>query len=260
LDDWKLQPARDLGLGPIQRFRSFDRESGLIQTVLHQIWWSLVRGYLSFAHRLSIIGSSGIPTEPPFLLVANHTSHLDALVLAAPLNWRLRDRIFPIAAGDVFFETPAVAAFAAGMLNALPMWRKKCGPHALQQLRQRLLEEPCAYILFPEGGRSRDGMMTHFKPGLGMLVAGTAVPVVPCHLGGTFAALRPDTRWPKLGAPITLQVGEPLVFQGVANNRRGWEEIAQSTRMAVEELARANHGRVRGARGKGQKNRGPAAS
>ena len=65
-------------------------------------------------------------------------------------------KIFPIAAGDVFFETPAWAAFAAGIMNALPMWRKKFGPHALQELRQRLVEEPCAYILFPEGARSRD--------------------------------------------------------------------------------------------------------
>jgi 1-acyl-sn-glycerol-3-phosphate acyltransferase len=237
VEEWKLQPARDLGLRPTQRFRSFARESGLVQTGLHQLWWNLVRGYLSFGHRLKIIGGQHIPAEPPFLLVANHASHLDALVLAAPLPWRLRDRIFPIAAGDVFFETPAIAAFAAGMLNALPMWRKKCGPHALQQLRQRLLDEPCAYILFPEGARSRDGGLLPFKPGLGMLVAGTPAPVVPCHLDGTFKALRPETRWPRIGERITLRVGEPLLFHAVANNREGWEEIARLTRRAVEDLA-----------------------
>jgi 1-acyl-sn-glycerol-3-phosphate acyltransferase len=238
VDEWQLRPARDLGLGPVQRFRSFERESGLVQTALHQIWWNLVRGYLSFGHGLKIIGREHIPVQPPFLLVANHSSHLDALVLAAPLPWRLRDQVFPIAAGDVFFETPAIAAFAAGMLNALPMWRKKCGPHALQQLRQRLLDEPCAYILFPEGARSRDGTMLPFKPGIGMLVAGTPAPVVPCYLEGTFAALRPETRWPKLGERITLRVGEPLIFDHVANKREGWEEIARETRRSVEELGR----------------------
>src|SRR6266852_414640 len=237
MDEWNLQPARDLGLPPGQRFRSFQRESGLVQTAFHQTWWWLVRGYLSVGHRLKIIGREHIPTQPPFILLANHSSHLDALVLAAPLPWRMRDQIFPIAAGDVFFETPAIAAFAAGMLNALPMWRKKCGPHALQQLRQRLLDEPCAYILFPEGARSRDGRLLPFKPGLGMLVAGTPAPVVPCHLGGTYAALPPETCWPKFGERITLRVGTPLVFQEVANKREGWEEIARVTRRAVEELA-----------------------
>jgi 1-acyl-sn-glycerol-3-phosphate acyltransferase len=237
VNEWDLQPARDLGLPPVQRFRSFQRESGLVQTVFHQAWWWLVHGYLSVGHRLKVIGRERIPAEPPFILLANHSSHLDALVLAAPLPWRLRDRIFPIAAGDVFFETPAVAAFAAGMLNALPMWRKKCGPHAMKELRQRLLEEPCAYILFPEGARSRDGKMLPFKPGLGMLVAGTPVPVVPCHLAGTFEALRPETRWPRWGKRITLRIGTPLVFSTSGNHRTAWEEIARTTRLAVEQLA-----------------------
>jgi 1-acyl-sn-glycerol-3-phosphate acyltransferase len=240
MDEWDLRPARDLGLPPVQRFRSFQRESGLIQTAFHQAWWWLVRGYLSIGHRLRIIGREHIPAQPPFILLANHSSHFDALVLAAPLPWHLRDQIFPIAAGDVFFETPAMAAFAAGLLNALPMWRKKCGPHALQQLRQRLLEEPCAYILFPEGARSRDGNLLPFKPGLGMLVAGTPVPVVPCHLKGTIEAFRPESRWPRIGQRITLRVGAPLDFSTIGNDRKGWEAIAYSSRQAVEELAREN--------------------
>jgi 1-acyl-sn-glycerol-3-phosphate acyltransferase len=181
-----------------------------------------------------VFGRKNIPARPPFLLVANHSSHLDALVLAAPLPWWQRDSIFPIAAGDVFFETPALAAFAAGMLNALPMWRKKCGPHALKELRQRLLEEPCSYILFPEGARSRDGTMLPFKPGLGMIVAETSVPVVPCYIQGTFAALSPETKWPKLGERISIRVGPPLTFLDSKNNRKGWEEIADKTREAVQ--------------------------
>jgi 1-acyl-sn-glycerol-3-phosphate acyltransferase len=236
MDDWKHEPARDLQLSFGQRLRSFQRESGLVDTVLHQVWWNFVHGYLALGHRLTVSGRKNIPAHPPFLLVANHSSHLDALVLAAPLPWWQRDVIFPIAAGDVFFETPALAAFAAGMLNALPMWRKKCGPHALKELRQRLLDEPCAYILFPEGARSRDGKMLPFKPGLGMIVAETNVPVVPCYIQGTLAALRPETNWPRLGQRISLRVGQPLTFPDSKNNRQGWEEIADRTRGAVESL------------------------
>ncbi len=238
MEDWELRPARDLGLPAGQRLRSLRRESGLLSTGLHLAWWAAVRGYLAAWHRLTVHGRENIPAEPPFLLVANHASHLDALVLASPLPWRLRDRIFPIAAGDVFFETPVLTAFAAGMLNALPMWRRKCGPHALQELRQRLLEEPCAYILFPEGARSRDGAMLPFKPGLGMLVAGTAVPVVPCHLAGCFEALHPEHKWPR-PRPIRLHVGKPLVFAGVENNRAGWLRIIQETEAEVRRLAEA---------------------
>jgi len=218
------------------RLRSLQRESGLVSTGFHFAWWSAVRGYLAVWHRLAIDGRHHIPARPPFILVGNHTSHLDAFVLAAPLSWRLRDRIFPIAAGDVFFQTPLTSAFAAGMLNALPMWRKKCGPHALEQLRRRLLEEPCAYILFPEGTRSRDGQLSSFKPGLGMLVAGTNVPVVPCYLDGCHKALAPDQRWPR-PRRIQLRIGKPLVFDSVANNREGWLHIAAAMEERVKGLA-----------------------
>lgn len=236
MQEWDLQPARDLGLPPGERLRSLRRENGLISTSLHLAWWSVVRGYLAVWHRLVARGLQNIPKQPPFILVANHTSHLDALVLATPLPWRLRDRIFPIAAGDTFFQTPLVSAFAAGMLNALPMWRKKCGPHALGELRQRLLEEPCAYILFPEGTRSRDGKLSAFKPGLGMLVAETNVPVVPCYLEGCFQAWTSQQRWPR-PRPIRLYIGEPLAFPAVANRREGWLHIAAATEERVKALS-----------------------
>jgi 1-acyl-sn-glycerol-3-phosphate acyltransferase len=95
---------------------------------------------------------------------------------------RMRDQLFPLAAGDLFFEVPAIAAFSALALNALPVWRRNCGKHGLEDLRNRLLEEPCAYILFPEGKRTRTGEMGKFRAGVGMLTAGTSVPVIPCFL------------------------------------------------------------------------------
>ena len=132
MDQWRLEPAHDLGLPTGQRLRSLQRESGLIETLARFGWWTAVRTYLTLAHRLSITGQEHVPAAPPFVLVANHSSHLDTLVLAASMRRLLWDRVFPIAAGDTFFETPIVAAFAAGLLNALPMWRRNCGSHAQQ--------------------------------------------------------------------------------------------------------------------------------
>ena len=233
---WELKPANDLGLPAAERFRSLKRESGLVSTVLQLVWWTLVRGYMAVWHRLQVHGKQHIPLQPPFIMVSNHESHLDALVLASPLAWRMSNRIFPVAAGDVFFQTPMIAAFAAGLLNALPLWRKKCGPRAMEQLKHRLLNEPCSYIIFPEGGRSRDGEMSSFKPGLGMLVAGTSVPVVPCYLEGCFEALRPN-QWLPWPRRIRLTIGEPVSFESVANEREGWALIAETMESRVRELA-----------------------
>ena len=236
MEPWELEPARDFGLPMGQRTRSLLRESGLVSTGMHLACWTAIHAYLSVRHRLKIRGQANLPAKPPYILVANHTSHLDALVLAAPLPWRLRDRVFPIAAGDVFFETPMLATFSAFFLNALPMWRKKCGPHALKQLRERLTLDPCVYVLFPEGARSRDGKMLPFKKGLGMMVAGTPVPVVPCWLEGCHAALPAENRLPGPGR-ISVTIGKPLDFAAVPNDRAGWEQLTQATETAVRGLA-----------------------
>lgn len=235
MEPWRIEPAHDVGMPLNQRVRSLRRESGLISTGLHLTCWTFIRGYLSLYHRLRIEGRANLPARPPYVLVANHTSHLDAFALAAFLPWRLRDRVFPIAAGDVFFETPVVSAFSAFFLNALPMWRKKCGPHALQEMRERLVNDPCVYVLFPEGTRSRDGTMQPFKRGLGMLIAGTAVPVVPCYLDGCFAALPAESNWPR-PARICVRVGKPLDFSGEPNGREGWERLMQTVEEAVKAL------------------------
>src|SRR5207247_969021 len=102
-------------------------------------------------HRLQVTGGEHLPKSAPFILIGNHASHLDAIVLGSPLPWKLQDRVFVLAAGDVFFDSPARSVFSAVVLNAFPVWRGKAGAHALEEMRTRLMEEPCIYILFPEG-------------------------------------------------------------------------------------------------------------
>ncbi|HET6888592.1 MAG TPA: lysophospholipid acyltransferase family protein [Candidatus Udaeobacter sp.] len=235
MEPWNLQPAHDTGLTPSERFRSVRREKGLLESFAHHACFSLIRSYFAVAHRLTIIDREKLPVHGPFVLAANHCSHLDALALGAALTPRHRERAFPIAAGDVFFQTRVTSTFSAIMLNALPMWRKNCGPHALADLRRKLQEERAIFIIFPEGGRSRNGSMMPFKHGLGMLVAETNVPVVPCGLVGTFEALPPERNIPRPVA-ITLAIGDPLQFPSTANDRTGWSEVAASVESRVRDL------------------------
>jgi 1-acyl-sn-glycerol-3-phosphate acyltransferase len=235
MDDWKLKPANDLGLPLSERARSLRRESGLIESGMHLFWWLTLRAYFRTYHRLEIHGLENLPTQPPFACIANHSSHLDAMAMAASLPAKWRDSIFPIAAGDTFFNTPTVAAFAAFILNALPMWRRNCGSHSMQLLRERLVEDKSIYILFPEGTRARDGKLAPFKPGLGMLVAETPVPVVPCYLKGAFHAFAPHQKLPRPGK-IVLCIGKPISFATTKNDRIGWVEIATTCHQAVEAL------------------------
>jgi 1-acyl-sn-glycerol-3-phosphate acyltransferase len=78
--------------------------------------------------------------------------------------------------------------------------------------------------------------MMPFKHGLGMLVAETNVPVVPCALTGAFEALPPHRKVPR-PATIKLAIGDALQFASTANDRTGWSQIAQSVESSVRNLA-----------------------
>ncbi len=236
MSNWQYRPAADIDLPPIARAKSLRRESGLIATFGHAAWWSSVRMFLAVYHRLEIHGRENIPAQPPFILVANHTSHLDALVLAAAMPVRLCDRVFPIAAADVFFERAHTSLFAAMLLNALPMYRANRGRHALADLRDRLVDEPCVYILFPEGARSRTGEMLPVKSGIGMIVAGARVPVVPCWLEGCFEAMDPSRKLPR-PRKIQAYFGPPSTFEDVPNDREGWEKIASTVEQRIRGMS-----------------------
>src|SRR5512133_1241444 len=222
MEEWRFEPAHDFGLSAKQRRLSLRREVGLESAISCFLWRSITRVYLAIAHRLKIRGRTNLPARSPFVLVANHASHLDAIILGAILPLRFVGTVFPIAAGDTFFTKRASSIFATAFMNALPIWRKRCGAHSLEDLRERLLKGRSVYILFPEGTRTRTGVIAKFKPGLGRLVAGTTVPVVPCHLHGTFAALPASGRAPRW-KQISATIGPPLSFEGTTNDRAGWE-------------------------------------
>jgi 1-acyl-sn-glycerol-3-phosphate acyltransferase len=122
------------------------------------------------------------------------------------------------------------------LLNALPMQRQRTQRHALADLRTRLVEDRCGLVLFPEGTRSASGELQPFKAGLGMLVAGTEVPIVPCHVEGAFAAWPRTKRWPR-PRRVKVRIGAPLRFTDVADCRDGWAEVVQRAENAVRGLA-----------------------
>lgn len=229
---WEYERAADLGLAPVQRLKSASREPGLVSWLAHHAATGALNAFLTCYHRMQVRGQEHLPATTPFVLVANHASHFDALVLAAALPHRVRGCTFPIAAGDVFFETPAISAFAATMVNALPLWRKRVGRHALDELKGRLHAGQSGYILFPEGARSRDGNPLPWKPGIGMMVAGTKVPVLPCRLFGCFESFPPGAKIPR-PRRIRIQIGAPMTFEHVPDARAGWEHVSSSLRDAV---------------------------
>lgn len=220
-----------------------ERKPPAWENVLHHLTWSLVRIGVLHRHRLSIQGVSNIPTEGPAVIVANHASHLDTLLLGASLPAGLRARFSPLAAGDTFFRNRLQSWVSSRCLNLRPLWRNRLQPHALQRLRRSLTEQRGLFLLFPEGTRSRDGEMGRFKPGIGMLVAGTSIPVIPCHIKGTRQAWPADHRLPSRGS-LELRVGRPRCFADTPAKSDAWRDIAHQLESAVGELGESDRRRM----------------
>lgn len=118
------------------------------------------------------------------------------------------------------------------MSNALPIWRQRACAQGLADLRERMSREQCIYIVFPEGTRTRTGNINPFHAGLGMLVAGSGVPVIPCFISGSFRAL-PRSRRTPLPVKLRLTIGEPMVFADSPNDRDGWDGVARRVEAVV---------------------------
>ncbi|MCA8957401.1 MAG: 1-acyl-sn-glycerol-3-phosphate acyltransferase, partial [Planctomycetes bacterium] len=89
-------------------------------------------------------------------------------------------------------------------------------------------------ILFPEGTRSRDGAMGAFQPGIGMVVAGTEVPVVPCRIEGAHRAWPKGAWWPR-PRKLTVCFGAPLSFAARGRGKEAAFAISAELEAAVRE-------------------------
>lgn len=235
MTEWRFRPARDHALGARARLTSGVREPGLGSVAITTAWRACVRAYFRLAHPLHVSGREHLPA-PPFVLVANHASHLDALALSAALPLALAGRTYAMAAADTFFTSLPAAVFAAYAINALPVWRRRTSGADIAVWRARLLDDGAALILFPEGTRTRDGTMGRFRPGIGTLVAGHPIPVVPCHLDGAWRAWPPSRRLPRPGA-LRLAIGAPLRFDDHPADRDGALAVTRACEAAVRALA-----------------------
>ena len=236
-DLWEYQPAADVERSLEKRLEAFPREPDMTVYFLRSIASLALRAWLRLYHRLSIEGLENIPKEGSFVLVANHSSHLDAPTLASSLPLRKLHRVFPAAAKDYFFSSVARTTFSAIVVNALPFDRRE-KPQLSLNVCDRLLKNPGnVLIVFPEGTRTESGELQPFKPGVALLVRGTSIPVIPCYLDGAFRA------WPKGSAfprpvKLTLRIGEPKTYENAPEGRRGLLNIAGDLHDAVAQLSR----------------------
>ena len=169
---------------------------------------------MSVLYRIRVSGETNIPDEGPAVLVCNHVSFVDALVLGGsvrrPVRFVMYYKIFQIPLLNFLFRNA----------KAIPIASAREDPELLASSFDAIdsvLANGDIVCIFPEGGITTDGEIQHFRPGIEKILARRAVPVIPVALSGLWGSwfsrqsgggLRKVPG--KLFARVDLRIGQPL--------------------------------------------------
>lgn len=172
---------------------------------------SLLLPIVSASSSVSVLGQENLlGLESPFIVAANHNSHLDTAVLVTHLPAEVTRDLAVGAAADYFYSRWWVKATTSLFFNTYPIERSARRTGRASGMSQQLLASGVPIMLYPEGKRSRDGRLQPFKPGIAALSQTTGAPCLPVALIGTHAAMPVGRAWPKPGRPpVTVVIGRP---------------------------------------------------
>ncbi len=156
---------------------------------------------LGFSIRLQ--GQRNMPWSGPVLLVANHQSFLDpllvGLVARRPLVYLARRTLFRNRIFGAMIRS----------LNAVPIDQDGIGLDGIRTVLEQLSFGK-AIAIYPEGARTEDGQMHPLKPGIHLLIRKAQVPIVPVGIAGAYDAW-PIWRSYPIAAPLFLPAGPATI-------------------------------------------------
>jgi long-chain acyl-CoA synthetase len=202
---------------------------------------ALTAGQLSFYRRfmqVKITGKANIPYNRHTLVVANHASHLD-MGLAKSALGSYGEKIVALAAEDYFFTNKWMRAYFENFTNMAALDRRSGLRKAIEQAGEHI-SRGRTVLIFPEGTRSADGVMTEFMPLVGHLVLNYKVDVLPLWLGGTHKALPKGASIPiPRKRHVEVRIGPPLTVEQLEVRVTGMKRSD-----AYREVARLAHDAV----------------
>jgi len=154
---------------------------------------------MTLAWSLRTAGRHYVPRTGPALVIANHQSFLDPILVG--LGTR---RHLCYLARKTLFKNP-LFAWLIRMHNAVPIGQDGVGKDGIKAILAQL-QLGQAVVVFPEGNRTESGAIEPLKPGIQLLIKRTEAPIVPVGIAGAFEA------WPRwrnypLPAPLFLPAG-----------------------------------------------------
>ncbi len=171
--------------------------------------------------KIRIVGQENVPLRGPALLVANHMSHVDGLLINASIQRFVRFMVW-----RPFYENKALHwLFRLG--GSIPVGSSpRQAVEAIRAGRKQLAQGELVCI-FAEGAITRTGNLLPFKSGFQKIAEGSGAPIVPVHLDRMWGSIfsfeggRFFWKWPKrIPYPVTVTFGRPLPSSATAQQVR----------------------------------------
>jgi 1-acyl-sn-glycerol-3-phosphate acyltransferase len=203
----------------------FDRLAP-VRTPVLDAFRPLVRAVSRLYFGLELRGVEHIPAHGPLVVVPNHQTFADPVLVTIPI----RRRVYYMAWRRLF-QVPVLGR-ALRLLRAFPVDLDARDPGAVREARRRLVDEDAVVMIFPEGGRSKDGTLGRFHMGAFRLAASLGVPALPVTIAGGHESWPPGRRLPRRGR-ITITYHPPLSIDVAADPRAAAHELAERARTVI---------------------------
>jgi len=188
--------------------------------------------------RVEVSGESNVPDTGPVMLMSNHQSNLDPLLL----GWATR-RPVNMPGKIELFRIPVLRAYFTS-LGAYPVNRDATDPGSLRR-SIRVLKQGRVLAFFPEGTRTRTGELGQFDGTVVRLALAERAPIVPVGLSGVRDILPPGKHIPRVGAKLSIRFGPPEYLSEEFGRKPSAEALtvaAARIRSRVVELVNADSG------------------
>lgn len=206
----------------------------LTRKVTRTVLKLIFRFYLGFNCK----GLENIPKSEPFIIVTNHSSHLDTGAILVALGSKA-SQLKPLAAQDYFFRNRIWSWTFDFFAGAVPLDRRSHSGEGLG-LAAGLLQENHSILMFPEGGRSATGKIQSFKGGIGLLAISSRAPIVPAHIRGTYYAM-PKGNSIIRPRSIEVSIGTPIRAENYINSGtdEGLHELSRRITVDIQKAVEA---------------------
>jgi 1-acyl-sn-glycerol-3-phosphate acyltransferase len=166
--------------------------------------------FLRLLCHVRVEGGEHIPRQGGVLLVSNHLSMLDTLLIPYTVMAVQGAQMVWAPAKAELFSVPLVGRILVSW-GAFPVRRGRGDLRAIRRMIVHLQTEKL--MLFPEGTRSRDGQLGNGQRTVGKLIYAARPVVIPTVVWGTDRVLPAGRRWPRLRTPVGVCYGRPLDLQ-----------------------------------------------